>query len=100
MTQQLQTIIDNAWDNRASLSPAAAPKEIQDAVEHVIAELNNGKLAEFTDIKKGFIVTQIDDQPVQDVDDFVNTLKNKSGKVMVEGLYPNKPMSYLYAFRM
>ena len=44
MTQQLQTIIDNAWDNRASLSPAAAPKEIQDAVEHVIAELNNGKL--------------------------------------------------------
>lgn len=44
MTQQLQTLIDNAWDNRASLSPAAAPKEVQDAVEHVIAELNNGKL--------------------------------------------------------
>jgi len=44
MTQQLQTLIDNAWDNRASLSPAAAPKEIVDAVEHVISELNNGKL--------------------------------------------------------
>ena len=44
MTQQLQTLIDNAWDNRASLSPAAAPKEILDAVEHVIAELNNGTL--------------------------------------------------------
>ena len=44
MTQQLQTIIDNAWDNRASLSPASAPKEIQDAVEHVIAELNAGRL--------------------------------------------------------
>ena len=44
MTQQLQTLIDNAWDNRASLSPSAAPKEIQDAVEHVIAELNNGTL--------------------------------------------------------
>jgi len=44
MTQQLQTLIDNAWENRASLSPAAAPREIQDAVEHVIAELNNGKL--------------------------------------------------------
>ena len=26
MTQQLQTLIDNAWENRASLSPAAAPK--------------------------------------------------------------------------
>ena len=44
MTQQLQTLIDNAWDNRTSLSPSAAPKEVVDAVEHVIAELNNGRL--------------------------------------------------------
>ena len=28
MTQQLQQIIDTAWDNRASLSPAGAPKEV------------------------------------------------------------------------
>lgn len=44
MTQQLQTLIDNAWENRASLSPKAAPKEVVDAVEHVIAQLNNGHL--------------------------------------------------------
>ena len=44
MSQQLQQIIDNAWENRASLSPASAPKEIADAVEHVIAELNAGRL--------------------------------------------------------
>lgn len=44
MTQQLQSIIDTAWDNRATLSPAAAPKEVKDAVEHVIAELNAGRL--------------------------------------------------------
>ncbi|WP_198969023.1 2,3,4,5-tetrahydropyridine-2,6-dicarboxylate N-succinyltransferase [Xylophilus sp. ASV27] len=44
MTQQLQTLIDNAWDNRASLSPAAAPKEVADAVEHVLAELDAGRL--------------------------------------------------------
>jgi 2,3,4,5-tetrahydropyridine-2-carboxylate N-succinyltransferase len=44
MTQQLQTLIDNAWDNRAELSPASAPKEVVDAVEQVIAELNNGHL--------------------------------------------------------
>ncbi|GAA6141090.1 2,3,4,5-tetrahydropyridine-2,6-dicarboxylate N-succinyltransferase [Hydrogenophaga sp. 5NK40-0174] len=44
MTQQLQTLIDNAWDNRAELSPASAPKEVQDAVEHVIAELDAGNL--------------------------------------------------------
>jgi 2,3,4,5-tetrahydropyridine-2-carboxylate N-succinyltransferase len=44
MTQQLQQIIDTAWDNRASLSPQGAPKEVAEAVEHVIAELNAGKL--------------------------------------------------------
>ena len=49
MTQEtaqttLQTTIDAAWEDRANLSPKTASKEIQDAVEHVISELNNGKL--------------------------------------------------------
>ena len=65
-----------------------------------VTELKGGKLSEFTDIHKGFVITQVDDTPVKDVNDFVNMLKSKSGKVLVEGIYPNKPMSYLYAFRM
>jgi 2,3,4,5-tetrahydropyridine-2-carboxylate N-succinyltransferase len=45
MTQDhLQAIIDAAWENRASLSPTAAPQEVLDAVERTIAELNNGTL--------------------------------------------------------
>jgi 2,3,4,5-tetrahydropyridine-2,6-dicarboxylate N-succinyltransferase len=44
MTQQLQTIIEAAWDNRTSLSPSTAPQETLDAVEHVISQLNTGKL--------------------------------------------------------
>jgi 2,3,4,5-tetrahydropyridine-2,6-dicarboxylate N-succinyltransferase len=44
MTQQLQAIIDQAWDNRTQFSPTSAPKEVLDAVEHVIAELNKGRL--------------------------------------------------------
>ena len=44
MTQQLQQTIDTAWENRASLSAQSAPKEVAEAVEHVIAELNTGKL--------------------------------------------------------
>ena len=46
MTQQLQSTIETAWENRASLSPDVAPKEVLEAVEHVIAELNTGKLRE------------------------------------------------------
>jgi len=44
MTHQLQQIIDQAWDDRASLSPKGAPRETSEAVEHVIGELNTGKL--------------------------------------------------------
>ena len=44
MTQQLQQTIDAAWEDRANLSPAQASAEVREAVEHVIAELNNGTL--------------------------------------------------------
>ena len=44
MTQQLQSIIDQAWENRANLSVSSAPAEVTEADEHVIAQLNNGTL--------------------------------------------------------
>ena len=44
MSQQLQSIIDTAWENRTQYSPSSAHKELGDAVEHVIAELNAGRL--------------------------------------------------------
>jgi 2,3,4,5-tetrahydropyridine-2-carboxylate N-succinyltransferase len=44
MSQNIETIINQAWDNRAQLSPTSAPAEVTDAVEHVIAELNGGRL--------------------------------------------------------
>ena len=44
MTQQLQTTIEAAWDDRANLSATSAPKEVMDAVDQVINELNTGKL--------------------------------------------------------
>jgi len=44
MSQQLQQIIESAWDNRADISVKSAPKEVVDAVEHVINGLNSGRL--------------------------------------------------------
>src|SRR3974390_841955 len=44
MSQQLQQIIDTAWDNRANISARSAPKEVAQAVEHVIEELNHGRV--------------------------------------------------------
>ncbi|WP_153100128.1 2,3,4,5-tetrahydropyridine-2,6-dicarboxylate N-succinyltransferase [Paraburkholderia hayleyella] len=40
----LQLIIDTAWDNRAELSPKAAPAEVREAVAHVLEALDQGTL--------------------------------------------------------
>lgn len=44
MTTQLQSIIENAWESRADINFSSAPKDIVDAVEHVLAELDHGRL--------------------------------------------------------
>ncbi len=44
MSQQLQAVIDAAWEDRANLSPANAPAEVREAVETVLAELDAGRL--------------------------------------------------------
>jgi 2,3,4,5-tetrahydropyridine-2-carboxylate N-succinyltransferase len=44
MTQQLQNIIDTAWENRADITPSSGSAELRDAVAHVIAGLDDGSL--------------------------------------------------------
>ena len=44
MTQQLQQIIDQAWEDRANINPANGAAELRDAVSHVIAGLDAGTI--------------------------------------------------------
>ncbi len=44
MTQELQTLIDLAWEGRAALTPKSAEPQLREAVNTVIAELNAGRL--------------------------------------------------------
>ncbi|MCC7151487.1 MAG: 2,3,4,5-tetrahydropyridine-2,6-dicarboxylate N-succinyltransferase [Rubrivivax sp.] len=44
MSQDLQSIIDLAWEGRSSLSPASVDVRIREAVEQVIADLNAGRI--------------------------------------------------------
>jgi 2,3,4,5-tetrahydropyridine-2-carboxylate N-succinyltransferase len=44
MTQQIQQIIDSAWEDRANISVRTAPSDVKEAVEQVIAQLNTGQL--------------------------------------------------------
>ncbi len=40
----MKKIIEEAWENRTSISPTSAPRALRDAVEEVIAGLDSGKL--------------------------------------------------------
>jgi len=44
MTQQLQQLIDQAWEDRANISSKSAPAEVRDAVAHVLEQLDAGTL--------------------------------------------------------
>ncbi len=61
-----------------------------------ITELKQGKLAH-AGIKKGFIITSIDKKKITNTDDIQDALKNKSGGILIEGVYPNGSRAY-YAF--
>ncbi len=56
----------------------------------------NGKLKD-SGIKNGFIITAIDNNPVKSIADIERYLNNKSGGVLIEGVYPNGMRAY-YAF--
>jgi S1-C subfamily serine protease len=68
----------------------------------IVKSLGNGKLARYTDIREGFIITKINDKPVKSVKDFNELMKNKKpGElVILSGTYRQNPKSeYNYAFR-
>ena len=44
MSNTLQTTIDQAWEDRANISPANASKTVREAVNDTIAQLDSGKL--------------------------------------------------------
>jgi S1-C subfamily serine protease len=56
----------------------------------------NGKLKD-SGIKNGFIITAIDNNPVKSIADIERYLNNKSGGVLIEGVYANGMRAY-YAF--
>lgn len=64
----------------------------------VVTQIHNGKIANQTDMREGFIITKVDNKPVKSVEDLTAALNGKQGGVMVEGIYPDRPGAYYYAF--
>ncbi len=64
----------------------------------MVTRLGRGILAQHTKIKEGFIITKLDKREINRIGDLENALENKSGGVMIEGVYPDQPGVYYYAF--
>jgi serine protease Do len=67
-----------------------------------VKELQNGKVAKYTEMREGFIITQIDSTPVTSVKQVNDLLsKKKPGEtILFTGVYENFSREYIYALRM
>lgn len=61
-----------------------------------IIQLNGGKLRS-VGITEGFIINKVDKKPVANTEEFLEIMKNKSGGILLEGIYPNGKKAY-YGF--
>ncbi len=84
----------------ASLAPLSDDEKQKLNIEGgaKVTQLNEGTLKNIG-VRRGFIITKIDHQKVKSPDDVKNLLDEKSGGVLVEGMYPNGMRAY-YAFGM
>jgi S1-C subfamily serine protease len=67
-----------------------------------VKDLESGKVAKYTDMREGFIITQVDGKPatsVKQVNDLLS--KKRPGEtIMFSGVYENFSREYIYALRM
>ena len=66
-----------------------------------VTKINDGKLSQ-TEIREGFIITDINNQPVKNVDDLKRLLtsNSKGNGILIEGRYPGDPTVYYYGIGM
>lgn len=67
-----------------------------------VKDLGNGKVARNTEMRDGFIITKVNDEPVKSVKDVNEILKRKkSGELITfSGTYEDFPREFNYTFRM
>ncbi len=61
-----------------------------------ISELRSGKFSK-AGVEEGFIITRMNNNEVNSVNDVKNILNNTHGGLYIEGIYPNGVIAY-YAF--
>lgn len=81
-----------------TISPKEASEmEINGGVK--IVRLYPGKLRQ-KEVKEGFVITKIDNEPIKDLKDLTRKLEGRKGGILLEGIYPGQPGEYYYALGM
>lgn len=62
-----------------------------------VKEIFAGKLAQNTEVRKGFIITKINETEVTNVEQFKDLLESGKGGILIEGIYPDSNGKYYYA---
>jgi serine protease Do len=67
-----------------------------------VKSVGNGKLARYTDMEEGFIITHINDQPVESAKEVNELIKNKKpgDSITFSGMYEGSPREYFYGLRI
>ena len=63
-----------------------------------VESITSGIIKRQTNMKAGFIITNINGEPVKDVEDFSRIMNKSKGGVMLEGVYQSIPGRHYYAF--
>jgi serine protease Do len=67
-----------------------------------VKSIGNGKLARYTDMEPGFIITHINDQPVKSAKEVEELIKKKKpgDSITFSGMYEGSPREYFYGLRI
>lgn len=65
-----------------------------------VKNIRPGKISKYTDMRKGFIITKIDGERVKTAQDVIDLLEEKSGGVLIEGIYGDGSGTYYYGLGM
>ncbi|MEX6687835.1 Do family serine endopeptidase [Danxiaibacter flavus] len=93
-----ESALDKLGAELANLDAATAKKnDITGGV--VVKKIGNGILKR-TRMQEGFVITSVNGQPVNNIDELKSVLASTQGTVKIEGIYPGYEGSYAYPLNL
>lgn len=66
----------------------------------MITDISNGALSKYTRIKKGFVITEVNETRIYSKADLQKVFNSESREFQMGGFYPNYEGNYFYSFRI